>query len=132
MEIVQPEGNGERAVAKHDPGEFTGEINMISWATEPGARACHGGGRIPRNQPRETAHTDRQRGGAQRNIHARVYSAPPSSKGFGDVILLGSRHCAGTLRLREFLARNGHPYTYIDLDTDQQAQELLDRFNVRR
>ena len=52
------------------------------------------------------------------------------TKGFGDVILLGSRHCASTLRLREFLGRNGHPYTYIDLDTDQQAQELLDRFDV--
>ena len=30
MDIVQPDGNRERAVAKHDPGEFTGEINMIS------------------------------------------------------------------------------------------------------
>ena len=34
-------------------------------------------------------------------------------------ILMGSRHCAHTLRLREFLGRNGHPYTYIDLDTRQ-------------
>ena len=52
------------------------------------------------------------------------------TKGFGDVVVLGSMHCGGTLRLREFLSRNGHPYTYVDLDTDEQAQAVLDRFNV--
>jgi len=52
------------------------------------------------------------------------------TKGFGDVVVLGSIHCGGTLRLREFLSRNGHPYTYIDLDRDAQAQEILDRFQV--
>ena len=51
--------------------------------------------------------------------------------GFGNVILLGSRHSAQTLNLREFLSRNGHPYTYVDLDTDQTSQALLDRFQVK-
>src|SRR5271169_4878647 len=49
----------------------------------------------------------------------------------GNVIILGSRHSANTLRLREFLTRNGHPHTYIDLDADTTAQELLDRFNLK-
>ena len=39
-------------------------------------------------------------------------------------------HCAGTLRVKEFLTRNGHPYAYLDLDRDADAQELLDRFHV--
>jgi thioredoxin reductase (NADPH) len=52
------------------------------------------------------------------------------SRGYGNLILLGSRHSAQTLRLREFLTRNGHPYTYVDLGTDKASQELLDRFNV--
>jgi len=46
-------------------------------------------------------------------------------------VLLGSHHSAGTLNLREFLSRNGHPYTYVDLDDDRDAQSLLDRFNVK-
>jgi thioredoxin reductase (NADPH) len=49
----------------------------------------------------------------------------------GNVILLGSRHSASTLNLREFLSRNEHPYTYIDLDSDKNSQELLDRFDVQ-
>jgi thioredoxin reductase (NADPH) len=50
--------------------------------------------------------------------------------GIGDVVVLGSTHCRGTLRIREFLTRNGHPHTSVDLDRDQGVQELLDRFQV--
>ena len=50
--------------------------------------------------------------------------------GLGDVVLLGSNHCSGTLRVKEFLTRNGHPYSYIDLDRDADVQVLLDRFHV--
>jgi thioredoxin reductase (NADPH) len=52
------------------------------------------------------------------------------SHNLGNVIVLGSRHSADTLRLREFLGRNTHPYTFVDLDTDKTSQELLDRFQV--
>ena len=48
----------------------------------------------------------------------------------GDVVVLGSTHCSGTLRVREFLTRNGHPFHYIDLDRDAEAQEMLDHFKV--
>jgi thioredoxin reductase (NADPH) len=48
----------------------------------------------------------------------------------GNAILMGSRYSAKTLRLREFLTRNGHPYVYVDLDVDQTSQALLDRFDV--
>jgi len=30
MEIVQPALEGERMIARHEPGEFTGEMTMIS------------------------------------------------------------------------------------------------------
>jgi thioredoxin reductase (NADPH) len=48
----------------------------------------------------------------------------------GDVVLVGSNHCSGTLRVKEFLTRNGHPYSYIDLDRDADVQDLLDRFHI--
>jgi thioredoxin reductase (NADPH) len=47
-----------------------------------------------------------------------------------DVVVIGSTHNAGTLRVKEFLTRNAHPFHYIDLDRDRDAQELLDRFHV--
>jgi thioredoxin reductase (NADPH) len=52
------------------------------------------------------------------------------NRGFGDVVLAGSTHCAGTLRVKEFLTRNGHPFHSIDLDNDSGVQELLDHFGI--
>src|SRR3989475_1476511 len=52
------------------------------------------------------------------------------ARGVSDVVVLGSTHCQGTLRIREFLTRNGHPHTMLDLDRDTGVQELLDRFHI--
>ena len=43
MEIVQPSLDGERMIARHDPGEFTGEMTMIS------GRQCLVIGRVTEN-----------------------------------------------------------------------------------
>jgi thioredoxin reductase (NADPH) len=48
----------------------------------------------------------------------------------GNVVVIGSRHSAETLCLREFLSRNGHPFSYIDLDVDDAYRNLLDRFGI--
>src|SRR5438034_187483 len=44
--------------------------------------------------------------------------------------VLGSQHGQGTLRIGQFLTRNGHPHTMLDLERDAGVQELLDRFHV--
>jgi thioredoxin reductase (NADPH) len=50
--------------------------------------------------------------------------------GQGNVVVLGSRYSANSLAVREFLTRDGHPFSYIDLDSDATAQEFLDRFGI--
>ncbi len=132
MEIVQPDQHGERLIVKHGAGAFTGEITMIS------GRLCLVRGRV--TEPGEflemSNHDFRTlvaRDGELSEIFMRAFilrRVALISQGFGNVILLGSRHSAQTLRLREFLTRNGHPHTYIDLDTDTSAQDLLDHFHV--
>ena len=44
--------------------------------------------------------------------------------------LIGSTYSADTLRIKEFLMRNGHPYSYIDLERDPDVQNLLDSFQI--
>ena len=41
----------------------------------------------------------------------------------GDAVLIGSSHSSDTLRLREFLTRNGHPHTYLDIETDPTVHD---------
>src|SRR4029453_13204179 len=50
--------------------------------------------------------------------------------GVGDVVLVGSSHSSGTVRVRDFLIRNGHPHAYINVDNDPDVQTLLDRFQI--
>src|SRR5262249_1455292 len=52
------------------------------------------------------------------------------AQGIGDVVLVGSTHSPGTLRVKEFRTRNGHPYAYVDLDREADIQALLDRFAI--
>jgi thioredoxin reductase (NADPH) len=48
----------------------------------------------------------------------------------GGVSLIGSRSSAETLKLRQFLARNGQPSAYFDLDLHEGANDLLNRFSL--
>src|SRR5437016_6687236 len=52
------------------------------------------------------------------------------AQGIGDATLLGSNHSADTLRIKEFLTRNAHPYAYINLERDADVQNLLDHFHI--
>src|SRR6185295_2437736 len=46
----------------------------------------------------------------------------------GTVVIVGSRRAGDTLRLKEFLSRNGEPYSSLDIEDG--AGELLERFHV--
>src|SRR5450755_1455387 len=133
MEIVQPDIQGERPIVTHGPGEFTGEITMIS------GQRCLVRGRVTEAGEFLEISGDDLRAHVARDaelseIFMRAFilrRLALISGGFGNVILMGSRHSANTLRLREFLVRNAYPYTYVDLDADKASQELLDRFAVK-
>lgn len=132
MEIVQPDLAGERPIATHAPGEFTGEIAMIS------GQKCLVRGRItspgevleigPDELRSVVAHDSELSEIFMRAFILRRIALISSGK--GNVVLLGSRYCASTLRIREFLARNSYPYSFIDLDTDKGSQAILDRFEI--
>jgi thioredoxin reductase (NADPH) len=51
--------------------------------------------------------------------------------GEGNVVLFGTKSSARTLALREFLTRNAHPFTYVDIDSDSFAVELMEKLAVR-
>jgi thioredoxin reductase (NADPH) len=132
MEIVQASLNGERRIVAHQAGGFTGEMTMIS------RRGALVRGRV--TEPGEFLELSPEdlkslvaRDAELSEIFMRAFILRRLlliSHGQGNVVLLGSRHSANTLRLREFLSRNGHPHHYMDLDTDVGAQDLLDRFAV--
>jgi thioredoxin reductase (NADPH) len=46
------------------------------------------------------------------------------------VILIGSQDSARTARLREFMARNGQPAAYFDVDLHAESMGLMERFGI--
>ncbi|HLF24557.1 MAG TPA: FAD-dependent oxidoreductase, partial [Burkholderiales bacterium] len=132
IDIVRPSGATEELVVVHKPGQFTGEITMLSGRHALLRTRATGSGEVielDREQLLALVQTDAElseiimRAFILRRVELIAHS-------FGDVVLMGSDHCAGTLRVKEFLTRNGHPYSYIDLDHDADVQNLLDRFQV--
>jgi thioredoxin reductase (NADPH) len=132
VEIVRPCGADETLVAVVGSGQFTGEVTLLS-----GRRALV---QLRAAEPGEAIELDRDRllalvqtDGELSEIVLRAFilrRVELIAHGIGDVVVVGSSFCATTLRVREFLNRNGHPYAYVDLDHDEGVQELLDRFEV--
>jgi len=132
LEIVRPDRDGEDVVTVHQPGEFTGEINMLS------GRANLVQGRM--KTPGEVIELDRP--AFRKLLSADADLSELFMRAFivrrvglitheqGDIIVLGSEFSADTLRLKQFLSRNGHPYQYTDVERDDEAMALLDRFQV--
>ena len=132
LEIVRPTADAPQLVALVEAGMFTGEINMLSGRpgfTSIRARAAAEVIEIDRDDLLALIQTD----GELSEIFLRAFilrRVELIAKGFGDVVLLGSSHCQGTLHVKEFLTRNGHPYSYVDLDREADVQHLLDRLHV--
>jgi thioredoxin reductase (NADPH) len=132
IEIVRVADDGETLVAVHGPGAFTGEANqLLGRPAMMRARVSESGEvvELARDHLLTLVQNDVEIGDILMRgfIFRRLELI---AQGIGDVVLLGSVHCASTLRIREFLIRNEHPFTYIDLDREADVEALLDRFHV--
>ena len=109
IEIVRPTPGGEEIVVTHGPGSFTGETNMISGRRSLArARASEDGEVIELDRAAllGLVQTDAELG----EILLRAFilrRVELIAHGIGDAVLLGSMHCSGTLRIREFLTGVG-------------------------
>jgi thioredoxin reductase (NADPH) len=132
VQVLRPSAGAEVLIVSQGPAQFTGEGTMLTGRRAlTTIQAIESGEVIELNREQLLGliQTDPELS----DIFMRAFvlrRAGLIAGGFGDVVLIGSTHCAGTLRVKEFLTRNGHPFHYIDLDRDTDAQELLDRFQV--
>jgi thioredoxin reductase (NADPH) len=132
LEVLRPSGAVETLVTVHRSGQFTGEVGTLSGrrtmfrvrATKPGKVI-----ELDRRRMLTLVQTDAELG----EILMRAFilrRAELITAGVGDIVLIGSTYSADTLRIKEFLMRNGHPYSYIDLEQDPDVQNMLDSFHL--
>src|SRR6478672_6491336 len=132
LEIVRPFGAQETLVTVHGPGQFTGEVNTLSGRRSIfRARVTKTGKVIELNHQQMLGLI--QTDGELSDILMRAFilrRVQLIAAGVGDIVLIGSSYSADTLRIKEFLMRNGHPNSYIDLERDPDVQNLLDSFQI--
>lgn len=104
IEIVRPAGAIETLITVYNAGQFTGEVNTLS-----GRRAIH---RVRATKSGEVIELDRQHMLALVQTDAELGEIlirafvlrrlELVASGMGDVVLIGSMHSAGTLRIKNF------------------------------
>jgi thioredoxin reductase (NADPH) len=132
IEVVQPGMKGEVLVVVHTAGSFTGEMSVLQGIGSLVRARVRDAGEvlvIPEDRLRRVIQTDAELSELfMRAFILRRVGLIQSQT--GDVILLGSSHSAGTLRLQQFLTRNSFPYVNLDVNSDQVVQTLLQRFHI--
>ena len=134
IEVVRPSALGDLPVAVLGPGQFTGDVSMILGrpaqmrlsVTDPGEVVEMTGAQM---QALIQTDADISEVLMRALIHRRIAMV---AHGIGDALLIGSDRSGQTIRIKEFLTRNGHPFRHLDLDRDADVQELLDRFQISR
>ncbi|HKP59361.1 MAG TPA: FAD-dependent oxidoreductase [Polyangiales bacterium] len=131
IEILRFGALGEERIALHSAGEFTGEMNMLSGRRNMFEARMQVAGEVLELDAeglRRIVQTDSNL--SELLMRAYILRRMALIQRNQGVLMLGSRHCAATLRVREFLTRNSQPYSYLDVDSDPDVQPLLDRFHV--
>ena len=133
LAVTRPTETGtEELIRLHEPGEFTGEVDVLLGRRSVVRGQMRQGGEVvevPRERVRELVAIDP----VLSDILMRAFilrRAMLIARGTG-------RRRAGRLAplrrhaaLREFLTRNGHPHAYLDVEAHPGVQELLARFSV--
>src|SRR6202453_186823 len=132
LEIIRPVTGGEEVVAIHKPGNFFGDIVMLSGRRSMVVARMRVAGQlieVQREALQQLVQNDSELG----EILTRTFilrRVELIARGWGDVVLLGSDNSAATLRLKGFLSRNGYPFTYADFEKDETVQELIHEFEL--
>ena len=132
IEVVGHSKGVPHVVAVHHPGQFSGDVDLLSGrAILVTGRAAEDGRVI------ELSSAELRRAGEELpdlgQILAKAFlkrRALLLGEEYEAVTIIGSRFSPDAHRLRDFATRNGIPARWIDLEADEQADALLRQFNI--
>jgi thioredoxin reductase (NADPH) len=135
IEVVRRDPLGHTsAITTHGPGELTGEISQLAGGSSlaQGRAGPQGAQAVPFEsaQLRTLLVSTAEIGEAimRAFILRRVFLIETGA----GLVLLGTGSTPDSLRLQNFLRRNGVPYTMLDPDEDADAAHLIDRLGITK
>jgi thioredoxin reductase (NADPH) len=132
VEIVEGSRGTPHTVVVHEPLEFTGDVDMLTGrAALVTARAAADGEvlELSASTLREVVDDWPELG----ETIVKAFLTRRSlllSDGFEGLKIIGSRFSVDAHRLRDFATRNQIPFTWIDVEGDPQAEQILRHFGI--
>ena len=127
MDILNPI-DGNRVVAVHRPGQFAGDIDILTRRRVIVTAVAHGPTRllrVPGTKLRKLLNTIPKIGvKLMEAFQARRKML--TDAGIAGIKVIGPGRCPGTNAIREFLYKNFVPYTWYDPDKEDGKKELAD------
>jgi len=132
VEIVVNTDGKERVIARHSPGRFLGELNLLTGQRVfVSARVAEAGDVlvVPRDAFRRLIATDASL--SDKILAAFLARRAILLTGASSAIrVIGSRFSSDSGHVREFLARNRIPHEWLDPDADTEVERLLREFDI--
>jgi thioredoxin reductase (NADPH) len=132
IEIVGHSNGARHVVAVHHPGQFSGDVDMLSGRAIVVTGLAAEDGRVL-----ELSNTELRRAVDElpelSQILVKAFLARRAlliGEGSVGATIIGSRFSPDAHRLRDFATRNGVPVRWMDLEADEQADALLRQFNI--
>lgn len=133
IRIVERRRNGEDLlIARHGPGEFTGDVDVVTGRPTLVAGICEGHTDVIEIKPDAIRRIVAEHSDLGEIILRAFLMRRQMLEGQGYVgtRLIGSKWSRDTFRLKDFLSRNQVVFTWIDVETDENVQATLDSFGI--
>ena len=132
VEIIDDSGDEPRTLARHGPGEFTGDVDVLSRRRPIVTAVARGPTELLSVSSRDIRRIISE-SPTLGEVILRAFIARRSillEEGNGGIRVIGPGSSKDSFRIREFLTRNQVPFVWIDTDTEDHVGELLARFGV--
>ena len=133
VDIVDESGETPKTIAVHGPGEFTGDAFQLTGSPSLFSGVARGECEAYEISPdalRQILNNHPDLGDVilQAFLARRQLVTQPGT--YTGLRVIGSRYSRDTFRIRDFLAKNRMPFTWLDLEVDPQAEKLLRQFGL--
>ena len=127
-------GDVPKSIVTHGPRAFAGDVSLISGRPAVVSGYARGATDVYEVSPdalKQLLNHDPDLGDLiLQAFIARRQLLRDSATEFTGLRVLGSHSSQDTFRVRDFLTRNAQPFTWLDLDTDPAAKDLLRLFGL--
>lgn len=132
LDVLQETDQGYSLVVQHLPGQFFGDTHLLSGRASLVRCVVSQDSRILRVSAEQLRQVVVVRSELSDLIlYAFLNRRAALIKGnLSSLRLVGSRFCADTHRIREFLTKNSQPFLWLDLEDDPSLTDLLETFEV--